>query len=114
MDRDSRVLVIGAGASGLAAARTLHDDGCDVTVLEARDRVGGRVHTSFDLASHPIEMGAEFVQGENVCTWGLIDRYGLGAIDLAPLVNMRAFFDGALHEQSAYLSSPNASLSLKI
>src|SRR5262249_50309992 len=38
-----RVLVIGAGMAGLVAARLLHDSGCDVTVLEARTRVGGRV-----------------------------------------------------------------------
>jgi monoamine oxidase len=103
----STVLVIGAGAAGLAAARALNDDGHRVTVLEARDRVGGRVHTAFDLASHPVELGAEFVHGENVCTWPLLDRYGLSAIDLAPYVNMRAFVDGTLLDQNAYLSSPN-------
>ena len=37
------VLVIGAGAAGLAAARELGSRGVDVTVLEARDRIGGRV-----------------------------------------------------------------------
>jgi monoamine oxidase len=109
----ARVLVIGAGAAGLTAARTLHDVGCHVTVLEARDRVGGRINTSFDLAPHPIELGAEFVQGENVCTWRLLDLYGLSAIDLAPSIDMRAYFDGKIHEQSAYLSSPNALLSMK-
>jgi monoamine oxidase len=103
----SNVLVIGAGAAGLAAARTLHDDGHRVTVLEARDRVGGRVHTAFDLASHPVELGAEFVHGENVCTWPLLARYDLSAIDLAPYVNMRAFLDGKLLDQATYLSSPN-------
>ncbi len=43
--RARRVIVIGAGFAGLGAARTLHDAGVDVTGLEARDRIGGRVHT---------------------------------------------------------------------
>ncbi len=75
------VIVIGAGAAGLAAARELHERGVAVTVLEARDRVGGRAMTSFDVAPHPVELGAEFVHGENVATWSWIERFGLGTID---------------------------------
>ena len=58
------VVVIGAGVAGLAAAAELRQAGLDVVVLEARDRLGGRVHTL-----HPpgvgvaIELGAEFVHG---------------------------------------------------
>ncbi len=44
-DRPLQVIVIGAGPAGLAAARQLHDSGVSVLVLEARDRLGGRVHT---------------------------------------------------------------------
>ncbi|HYZ91274.1 MAG TPA: NAD(P)/FAD-dependent oxidoreductase [Actinomycetota bacterium] len=113
MTETSRVLVVGAGASGLAAARALHDGGHRVIVLEARDRVGGRIHTAFDLGEHPVEMGAEFVQGEHVCTWPLLERYGLSAIDLAPFINMRAYVDGKLLDQAAFLTSPNAMLALK-
>ena len=43
--RAPRVVVVGAGPAGLSAARVLHRAGVDVTVLEARDRIGGRVHT---------------------------------------------------------------------
>src|ERR687885_347078 len=61
---DSSVLVIGAGMAGLAAARALHDAGCQVLVVEARDRVGGRVYTRHDADSPvAIELGAEFLQG---------------------------------------------------
>jgi uncharacterized protein with NAD-binding domain and iron-sulfur cluster len=40
-----RIVVVGAGIAGLAAARALADRGRDVQVLEARDRIGGRLHT---------------------------------------------------------------------
>lgn len=58
-----RVLVIGAGVSGLAAATTLHSAGFDVTVIEGRDRIGGRIHTDHTLFGCPIEIGAQFIHG---------------------------------------------------
>ena len=59
-----QVIVIGAGAAGLATASRLVDAGVSVTVLEARDRVGGRILTVRDAAIPvPIELGAEFVHG---------------------------------------------------
>lgn len=58
------VLVIGAGVSGLAAAVKLAESGLPVTILEARNRIGGRVFTHHDDASPvPIELGAEFIHG---------------------------------------------------
>lgn len=56
------VLVVGAGMAGLAAARTLVDAGWPVRVLEARDRIGGRVYTNRDWGV-PIEMGASWIHG---------------------------------------------------
>lgn len=61
--RDRRTFaVVGAGIAGLGAARALHDAGHDVVVLEARDRIGGRVH-SIDLAGAQVELGANWVHG---------------------------------------------------
>jgi monoamine oxidase len=57
------VLVIGAGAAGLAAARDLRSGGASVLVLEARDAIGGRIRTVRDEGWPVLEAGAEFVHG---------------------------------------------------
>ena len=56
-----RVLVVGAGMAGMAAARQLVDAGHTVTVLEARNRLGGRIHTSNVWADAPIDLGASWI-----------------------------------------------------
>ncbi|HRI66830.1 MAG TPA: NAD(P)/FAD-dependent oxidoreductase [Polyangium sp.] len=58
-----RVIVIGAGVSGLAAAKMLHEAGAQVTVLEARQRIGGRIFTDHDTFGVPIEIGAQYIHG---------------------------------------------------
>lgn len=67
-------LVIGAGAAGLAAARVLADAGQRVAVLEARDRIGGRVQTDHAFGAVPVERGAEFIHGAHVETWAWLHR----------------------------------------
>ncbi len=77
------VIVIGAGAAGLAAARRLSAAGLRVTILEARDRVGGRIHTLRDPGSPvPIELGAEFIHGEPAETWEAIRTASLAAYEV--------------------------------
>jgi monoamine oxidase len=75
------VIIVGAGAAGLAAARDLA--GRRIAVIEARDRIGGRIHTlhpnNFAL---PIELGAEFVHGEAKQTFSIIDSAALLAYRL--------------------------------
>src|SRR5688572_11296749 len=80
--RDADVAVIGAGAAGLAAAAELTGAGLRVAVIEARDRVGGRVHTVHDPNSPlPVELGAEFIHGTSPQVAGLIDGGNLAAYD---------------------------------
>jgi monoamine oxidase len=73
-------IVIGAGAAGIAAARTLKDAGKNVLVLEARDRIGGRAWTDETFATFPVELGAEFIHGSNVITHRLVKEAGLSEI----------------------------------
>ncbi|XP_057469849.1 lysine-specific histone demethylase 1 homolog 3-like [Actinidia eriantha] len=62
-DGRKRIIVIGAGPAGLAAARHLQRHGFSVTVLEARSRVGGRVYTDRSSLSVPVDLGASIITG---------------------------------------------------
>lgn len=76
------VIVIGAGAAGLAAAAALARSGRSVLVLEARDRIGGRIWTRLEPAlAAPVELGAEFIHGESPETHELLRRAGAPAVD---------------------------------
>jgi monoamine oxidase len=75
------VVIVGAGAAGLMAARELVRAGKRVVVLEASHRVGGRVLTLFETrAGVPIELGAEFVHGDAPVTTRLLDEARLGTV----------------------------------
>ena len=70
------VAIIGAGVAGLTAARELAAAGTRVLVLEARDRLGGRVLTHH-TPDGPVELGAEFVHGASVVTMDIVQEAGL-------------------------------------
>lgn len=67
------VIVIGAGAAGLAAAERLADSGCMVTILEASDRVGGRIRHLEGFADFHVELGAEEIHGLENCLVPLVE-----------------------------------------
>ena len=75
---DADVLIIGAGAAGLAALNKLHHAGVKAIAIEARGRIGGRIHTIHDaLSPVPVELGAEFVHGRPEETWDIVRQAGL-------------------------------------
>lgn len=63
MSSKRRTLVIGAGLAGLAAAKELNNHGHEVIVLEARDRIGGRIWTSNKWSDLPLDLGATWIHG---------------------------------------------------
>ncbi len=77
------VLVIGAGAAGLAAAKELSDAGRKVTVLEARNRIGGRIYTHHEEGEVPIELGAEFIHGKAPEIFDVLHKSGLMFYDVS-------------------------------
>jgi monoamine oxidase len=84
------VLIVGAGAAGLAAGRMLAAAGLRTAVVEARDRVGGRIlteHVDCAGAAIPVELGAEFIHGLPGSSWDIVREaqlatYELGGLDL--------------------------------
>jgi monoamine oxidase len=71
------VVVIGAGVAGLGCARDLVRRGLEVVVLEARDRIGGRIATLRLPGQRPIEVGAQVIHGALAATWSIIREAGL-------------------------------------
>jgi monoamine oxidase len=82
MSAPIEVVIVGAGVAGLAAGRLLANAGRRVTILEARDRVGGRIYTHHLAAGIPIELGAEFVHGLPPNLWALIREARLPTYEL--------------------------------
>jgi monoamine oxidase len=74
------VLIVGAGMAGLTAARALAETGLRVIVLEARDRIGGRIFTQ-QVGEDSIELGAEFIHGRPPELWAVIDEAGLSTCE---------------------------------
>jgi monoamine oxidase len=72
-----KVIIIGAGACGLMAARSLSKKGIEVLVLEARNRIGGRVYTTDGIFPQSVDLGAEFIHGKLNITLELLKEAGL-------------------------------------
>ena len=76
--KDGPIVIVGGGVAGLGAARRLVQRGVKVILLEAKDRLGGRIHTIHEHGI-PIELGAEFIHGRSPPLLRAISDAGLHA-----------------------------------
>ncbi len=91
------VVIVGAGFAGLGAAHTLVQAGVPVLVLEAKDRVGGRVRTEYDLLDRkPIEGGAMMVHGSDASVLRWIEEFGITTKKVPEFRGARFYLKGKL------------------
>jgi len=77
------VVIIGAGAAGLSAARALAEAGRSILLLEARDRIGGRIWTRHEVdTAAAVELGAEFIHGQAPQTFQLLRETGEAPLEI--------------------------------
>ena len=97
-EQHDRVLVLGAGVAGLTAARALGERGVPVLVLEAQERVGGRVLSRVTAEGDVIELGAEFIHGRPPELWALVDEAGWTTTERSGAMLRLGETEPALHE----------------
>src|SRR5258707_3744724 len=101
-DNTHDVVVVGAGMAGLTAARALAEAGLKVLVVEAQDRIGGRIWTRH-VGDEAIELGAEFVHGRPPELWALIEEAGLETYERGGA--QLCFEDGGLNDCSGEMDT---------
>ncbi|MGP1352283.1 MAG: flavin monoamine oxidase family protein [Parasphingopyxis sp.] len=97
MPEGARVAIIGAGAAGLYAGKTLHDRNVDCTIFEASNRIGGRLGKSTALPHMPVDLGAEWIHGHRTLTYKLAKK--AGAEILEDESELALWFDNRLSDE---------------
>ncbi len=99
-DYKGKVIIVGAGASGLAAAKVLEQNNIDYLILEASDRYGGRLKKDTTLADFPIDIGAEWLHSAPITLNKLKGKHGTEIDEeLIPYeLNETATWDGEVYQ----------------
>ena len=105
----SEVVVIGAGLAGLNAALHLQDHGIEAQIIEAQDRVGGRIHSMRQLGGNK-EAGGTYIGAGYKHIIGAAERYGVKLIDVTPMLEFfreqELVLDGEIIRQADWPSHP--------
>lgn len=96
---EERIIIVGAGAAGLYAARLLIDNGYIVTVVEAAKTHGGRIRSLLTFSDHPIEMGAEIILGEKSLYYKLLRNQSIKLYNSSLMENFY-LCDGKLKDEA--------------
>ncbi|HJR98711.1 MAG TPA: NAD(P)/FAD-dependent oxidoreductase [Actinomycetota bacterium] len=113
MDTHARSIVIGAGFAGLSAAIALADEGVDLTVLEARERVGGRVWSITLTNGAVVELGGEWIMADDSVVHETASRFGVPLVETGASFGRREpWGEGAatLEAQDVFLEAADAAL----
>lgn len=106
------VIVVGAGFTGLSAALALKEQGRDVLVLEAAERVGGRVESAAFADGTRVDTGAQFVCDDMENVIALLRRYGKTLVH-TPMAGTSLVQPAGPHDDDAYLQSRALRLRLR-
>lgn len=115
MHTQRRVVVVGAGFAGLSAATVLADAGIDVAVLEARERVGGRVWSTTLTNGAIVELGAEWVQAHDSVVHEMATRFEVPLAETVASYGRREPWGAgaaSLDAQDRFLEAANAAIAL--
>ena len=77
----TRIAIVGAGAAGLYAGKTLHGCNIDFRIFEASGRIGGRLGKSNALPGMPVDLGAEWIHGHRTLTYKLAKKAGADIVE---------------------------------
>jgi monoamine oxidase len=113
MHTQRRVIVVGAGFAGLSAATAIADAGLGVTVLEARDRVGGRVWSTTLTNGAVVELGAEWIQAHDSAVRESAARFDVPLVETIASYGRRepwGAMAASLDRQDRFIDAANGAL----